>query len=147
MTSEQKGEVKRYPKFADKQCRFCGQRGEVGGKGVKNPKILWTSYIEAPRRRHPRITRRLRRRRGGVFFEIDRWNGRWRTTLPAVQDSSSSCSCRHLIPSRSGKSMRSASVGQLIEFGDFLIVVQPICRPTMAEISHTTTRKSPNLRI
>ena len=31
--SEQKGEVKRYPKFVDKQCRFCGQRGEVGGRG------------------------------------------------------------------------------------------------------------------
>ena len=29
--------VKKYPKFADRQCRFCGQRGDGG---QKNPKIL-----------------------------------------------------------------------------------------------------------
>ena len=29
----------------DKQYRFCGHRG---GRGSKSPKILWTSYMEAP---------------------------------------------------------------------------------------------------
>ena len=31
--------------FADKQYTFCRQRGKGGSK---NPKILWTSYMEAP---------------------------------------------------------------------------------------------------
>ena len=29
----------------DKQYRFCGHRG---GRGSKSPKIVWTSYMEAP---------------------------------------------------------------------------------------------------
>ena len=46
MTSAQKGEgVKKCSTFADKQYRFCRQSGV---KGVKNAKILWMSYMEAP---------------------------------------------------------------------------------------------------
>ena len=37
--------VEKCCKFAVKQYRFCGQRG---GRGSKNPKIPWTSYMEAP---------------------------------------------------------------------------------------------------
>ena len=39
-----RGGVKKCSKFADKQYRFCGQRG----RGSKNPKIMWSSYMEAP---------------------------------------------------------------------------------------------------
>ena len=45
-TSAEKGEgVKKHSKFANKQYRFCRQRG---GEGVTNTKILWTPYMEAP---------------------------------------------------------------------------------------------------
>ena len=42
MMSAQKGE--KFPKFADKQYRFCGRRR----RGCrKNPKMLWTSHMES----------------------------------------------------------------------------------------------------
>ena len=44
MTSEQKGGVKKYPKFVNKRYAFCGHRV---GRGCKNPKILSTSYMDA----------------------------------------------------------------------------------------------------
>ena len=40
MTSAQNW-VNKCSKSEDKQNTFCGQRG------VKNPKLLWTSYLEA----------------------------------------------------------------------------------------------------
>ena len=46
MMSAQKEEgVRKCSKFADKLNRFCRQRG---GRGSKNNKIMWTSYMEGP---------------------------------------------------------------------------------------------------
>ena len=45
MTSAEKGGFKKFSKFANKQYILCGQRR---GRGSKNPKTLWLSYMEAP---------------------------------------------------------------------------------------------------
>ena len=59
MTSGEKfSKVQKFSKFADKDYRFCGQRG---GRGSKYSKILWTSYMEAPFRHYER---RMMRKRG-----------------------------------------------------------------------------------
>ena len=53
MMSVQKGggEAKQYLKLADKSYRFCGGRW---AEGSKNPKIMWTSYMEVPEGRKER---------------------------------------------------------------------------------------------
>ena len=67
MTSAPKGEGRgnKCPKFGD---RFCGERGK---EGVKNPKLLWTSYMEAPKGKNEAGRLRILRNKACGYVDVD----------------------------------------------------------------------------